>query len=871
MKWWHVLVILLDSYLLLSLGPWIALQMLDWLMGRSRWLLIGEGRLRELSEMEQEQRRSWPQKPRPGRYEEPDRVALESLATLQSLIAEAGRLWPLVGSYSLPVLSFVDVLSLRSWRVLPGALAAWRNMRSLLRLLDQGDQLLATLIEQQQVIEDIPARVRAALNDMRAEVQRLSAILEMEEEAGTAGLEAIAQRLEERERAIEQALDALAEAAAERLPAVIAEIDELLPSTGIVLSEIDQFLGRVTEERNKAQSLIQRVESSLRLAEERWEGLKLRGATEPTLSRGLAELKSGLERAKAVAKERSVNAYQQVTAQVAAMDSQVAALLEKLDALDEAMEQSKKAVEGDVSALAKAQAMCDELARQDPLLELDQSLALIERASQAYMEAERQRGLGTFQGYEASLAEAETAMKYLGDAQEALKQLPERVRQIREDLGALAAEATGDWRRRAERVREQLRLYTRHWNAGLAGDAAEAIACLDQVEVDLERVPPNVRYQRRFRQSELAEAAEILSHARQEMEKAKSLITSLEAEQRRIERLRAELASALDKLKRESIPELERLKDKMLPELQERLAAFLEAFQKQAVALEDPAQVNYDESVTQWLPSIWQQVDELRAEHERSLREYAQALKEATQRLERQWARLNELNPQESPSSEEKIERLARDLEEWFAEAQRRKDNPLFLRDIVGRRAAALEQRIEVARQQVVEGRRLLDSLSREYLRRLQAVQRLRESLKAMQRDSRWPQLAWSTEEAERMWERASEWERKSRAAPDLMSAGDQLQQAVSVAQQAEQLFARVERQMDSALGRLDSELKAVVSALERAKRRAERIRKEGPSEELTDLEARCAAAERAIALAEAATTFEDALRHLRAARESLA
>jgi len=286
-------------------------------------------------------------------------------------------------------------------------------MRSLLRLLDQGDQLLATLIEQQQVIEDIPARVRAALNDMRAEVQRLSAILEMEEEAGTAGLEAIAQRLEERERAIEQALDALAEAAAERLPAVIAEIDELLPSTGIVLSEIDQFLGRVTEERNKAQSLIQRVESSLRLAEERWEGLRLRGATEPTLSRGLAELKSGLERAKAVAKERSVNAYQQVTAQVAAMDSQVTALLEKLDALDEAMEQSKKAVEGDVSALAKAQAMCDELARQDPLLELDQSLALIERASQAYMEAERQRGLGTFQGYEASLAEAETAMKYL--------------------------------------------------------------------------------------------------------------------------------------------------------------------------------------------------------------------------------------------------------------------------------------------------------------------------------------------------------------------------------------------------------------------------------------------------------------------------
>ena len=106
MRWWHVVVILLDTYLLLGLGPWIVLQMLEWLMTRSGGPLVREGeRLRELAEMEQEQAQSWPQKPRPGRYEEPDQTALECLGSLRSLIAEANHLWPLVSGYSPPALA----------------------------------------------------------------------------------------------------------------------------------------------------------------------------------------------------------------------------------------------------------------------------------------------------------------------------------------------------------------------------------------------------------------------------------------------------------------------------------------------------------------------------------------------------------------------------------------------------------------------------------------------------------------------------------------------------------------------------------------------------------------------------------------------
>ena len=85
-------------------------------------------------------------------------------------------------------------------------------------------------------------------------------------------------------------------------------------------------------------------------------------------------------------------------------------------------------------------------------------------------------------------------------------------------------------RGRADRLREQLQVYTKHWDRGLNADKAEAISLLDQAEVDLERLAPNVRYQRRFRQSETEEALDILSHVRSSLDRGGELIGQLEAE-----------------------------------------------------------------------------------------------------------------------------------------------------------------------------------------------------------------------------------------------------------------------------------------------------------------------------------------------------
>ena len=90
MKWWYILVALLDVYLLASLGAWIVLQVLEWLLlGLRRDLPVQGRRLQNLAETETVQATCWPEAPRPGRYQEPDTLATASLAALRDAVAAA--------------------------------------------------------------------------------------------------------------------------------------------------------------------------------------------------------------------------------------------------------------------------------------------------------------------------------------------------------------------------------------------------------------------------------------------------------------------------------------------------------------------------------------------------------------------------------------------------------------------------------------------------------------------------------------------------------------------------------------------------------------------------------------------------------------
>jgi len=112
--------------------------------------------------------------------------------------------------------------------------------------------------------------------------------------------------------------------------------------------------------------------------------------------------------------------------------------------------------------------------------------------------------------------------------------------------------------------------------------------------------------------------------------------------------------------------------------------------------------------------------------------------------------------------------------------------------------------------------------------------------------------------------------ERESAAARALSQAVDRLQRAVNTARRAEALYQALERQIASATERLDGELQTIGRLADRAQRLEEGLRQEARTDQAREVARQIEAANRALDLAAQATTFDDALRHLRTARSAI-
>lgn len=871
MNWWYIPVVVLNLYLLAALGPWLVLQLLHWVLQRSGPFLQNETqRLQGLMDSAGMQESIWPQVPRPGRYQQPDQVAREHLAEVTGVIEEIRDVWPTLQAYGPAPVAVGDVLLLRAWGPMLKALVTWRDTRIVRRWLDDGHDSLASLGDQQVYMEEIPHIVRALLNETRADVRRLGAILEAENEAGTVGLEDVERRLTRAGNALDGALDLLDGAADEDMPATVAHVDATLETTNATVAELDSLLERMVAARIRAQNLITRVNSSLDLLDERWAGLGARGATEPAIEEALAITRKDTSHLVGIIAGRTLQAYDAVAQEVADSEGRIQELTSRIDDLDALMDRGREAMEGSVRALADAQTACNHLAHQIDQLEPDMSLALIERAADVYRQAERQRDMGTTEGYQASIALAERARHYLEQAMEGVEPLADTVHLVEGLLDELTEEALADRHQRLEAARAALQVYARHWDNRMEADADEAAAGLCAAEADLERLPPDVRQRQRYLQSELPDSLNILSHARESLEQATDLITTLEEEHARIAALHAEVQEAAMGIKDEAIPELAAVRERMLPELQQRFDVMRQSLLEQIEALGHVEQVDYDRAVSEWLPAALREVEETRRAYTTDLHEYGRMQRDIVGRIDKAWARLARLDPATPPGPDEDIEALANDLDIWRNEIERHAENPHVLRDLLGRRATTLEQRIEGACSQIVEGRRNLDALEKQYRRIVQSARNLRNRLRDLQRSNPWEGITWDSAMADEAWERTIALERESQAALRLVQASNLLQQALHAAQEAESSYSRLYHQVDTALRRLQEESRVIESSLERGRRRADQLRAQGMSAELAALEEYYASAMRIRAVAQNATSVEDALRHLREARDLL-
>ena len=140
----------------------------------------------------------------------------------------------------------------------------------------------------------------------------------------------------------------------------------------------------------------------------------------------------------------------------------------------------------------------------------------------------------------------------------------------------------------------------------------------------------------------------------------------------------------------------------------------------------------------------------------------------------------------------------------------------LCARDPGAPRAGA--ERIVLAIEQITTGRRDLEALDRHYRKAAQNAHALRMRIRDLCAESAFANLTWETE-ADRIWDEALEAERDCQTARTLLQACDHLQRAVNAALQAEGLYARVEHQLQSALRRLNDELRGVHEAISKARR----------------------------------------------------
>ncbi len=870
MIWLRILVLLIDLYLVLSLGAWFALRFAQWRAQRSRRSLVnGAEALRNLAEGIGRHTGRWPREPRPGRYAAPDELAREHLANLRTSVAEAEALRPSLQSVPIISLTLPQVLALQALPPLVQAVRAWRDARALWRLVDRASASLEVLDAQAQIVDGIPSRTRATLNETRAEATRLTAVLEAVEEQGMQGLERTSWQLAEIGMKAEHALDRLSAATDE--PQTVYEIDRDLGEASAYLQEIDRFLGEASEARLRAQNLLTRVYSALGLVEERWQGLQARGAAEPALAAEVDDLRARAQRLPDVERaSASMDNYQKVTRQALVLDTDIQAAMQQLDRIDTLMRESKDALGDAQQSLADTMAMCQEMSGEDPTLQPDLSLSLVARAHQLCEESEAHRAEGTMEAYQEAMAAADEALETLTQARQGLAEMPDAVKRVQRLLRDVSIEQRGAWRGRFQSICEGLRAYPVHWDRTHEREAAAAEAALAEAEAALAQAPGDVREGRRYTQTGLLQSVESLTAAQEQMEQAQRSVANLENELKRIEDVHHALDEEIREISERTLPALVELRAQMLPELQQRLDRLVGTFSDESRLYLEPTRVDYDEATDRWLPSIKRQIDELAGEHRSSVRQYHKMQRETVHRIDRLWGRLQRMDPYQLPAPEEDIQALVRDLDGWRAAVEYEASNPASLRDLIAREGKNLERRLQAAIQQIEEDRGRLVALSKDYQRMAATNERIDALVHHVRTESHWARISWGTEEAEEIWQAAVALEEESASARTLTQAVDRLQRAVNAARRAEALYLGTERQISNAIGRLDSDLQTVGRLVDRAQRLEESLRQDQQEDAAQEVAALLAAAGRALDSASEATTFDDALRHLQTARASV-
>jgi len=868
---WGIAVLVLDAYVLVGILPWVLARALDWYLTRGAAAVPElERDLQRLQEAIPELEPYVRETPRPGPFADPDRQIGKLARRLEEQILWAEKAMPELRAYqamplSIPqALLFGGVKSL--WRIWPVFRTAW----SVRELLLAAEETRGELLDEIRAAQDIPRQVEGQIQALGAEQQRLVAVLDAEREAGTHGLEGLRQRLHEVATTLEAAERHLREAPPEDLPPVLEELAVHTASVADVLQQLDERVRQVVVQRQAAEQRLERAASAVRLLSERWEAMRARGAKDLKVSHALHALGTHLRALEGQVKLQTVESLKALEDSFGSFEERYKEADGRLALIDGLLTAGHEGLRQAEDALARAEHRLRKLQREHPNLVADDSMASWEAAKDLSVRAQEQFAKGTEAELGRAAAMAATVAEKAKAVDEAAESLPKTGRQVRELHDAISPAVVSGKMRAVEELRAALKEYPQHWEDGLVERAGRAESLLEACQQEREKLPEALAERGVLMQSQVGEIQQILGHAIERLNEASDVIAELERERDHILAQRDEVERRIEAIRARLVPDVERVREALLPELAQRYEALQPLLTSELRGLEDPRQTHYGRAVSEELPALERQLFELREAHQESVRYYRDLLEKAVRDSERTWARLQRLDPMQAPRPEADLEQLAQDMRAWRQEATANAENPRVLQELVGRRAAALMRRIESVATEIEQGRADLESLASQYESTKTQVLQPRTAIHELGRQGDWAQILWDTELADGAWQRAQELEREASSSATLPSAVNALQRAVTAAGEAERLYGDLHSEMTRALSRLDREWQIASTKLGRAARRQRSLEERQHPDEARETAAVCDSARRAMELARAATTFEDAFRHLRDAHNHL-
>ncbi len=867
MTWWIIVLIVLGIYVLAAGIPWLVTLVLQWLLQRKGAFLGAEAEaLQRLEQGLAQQRAIWPAMPRMGRYREPDQKALDRLQDLATAINDIDQLWPDLDLWAPASLSPIGVLTLQAFPAMVAAVRAGRGRARVRELLRVAQAQLEDLVLLNGVVADIPSAV-AELAQQRAQQAKLALDkIRLEQAAGTLGLDNLSDQAAALQAQVAQISQSLCGGAPsdEQLLQADRELERIGAASEALAAQIEV----VSEHRSTAGALVGDCEAQVVAVKQHWGQLQQQGAIDSEVDQDIANAEAATQVLKSDLEARTAESYSKAVEDGQKLKEELVRLSRQLKLFEDAIRQANAGVANDMAAIESARQALVALEQRSVALEADASLALVEQAAESFRQAEEQLRVGTLTAFQEAATAAGTARSVLEEAQRRGEEAVRLAGEAETLLDAVSCDRRSALKARLDDLTAELSTYAFTWRDRIAAVAASAGEDLRQAEETLGQLPAEVTSRRRLLQTTLAKTVEELRGVQALVASAQARIGEVAELRERLLRQRQELEAGEHALQ-ERVTELSALREQMLPETAEGLDKLVKRLGEESRAMLDPAQVDYDLALANWLPSLDDELTAVSRRHEQDVKRLRRALKEWRGRLDRDWRRLQSMLDRDPRRPAEDVDQLYQEFDAWWERGESVADQAATMAELVDVQAPALAERIQRAVEQLDEGRRRNRDLARDLARKRRDLDRARDSVTKRGTESGWPRLGWDVREADDLWRQVGEAEAASISAPTIEQANRELERANALAEEAIEAYSREQAAARDALAKLNKAYEDSARDFEAATSRAAELRAQGPSPELTLLEEQLDSARRHLDAAREATSIPEAMDCLRMAQDA--